>query len=422
MKSEFVKSARGQALFYETRQRRGFEFWWFGTLQTKQSRQPANDRLFQTKLLAQMNRLGRKGPYTCPVILEFEFLIESDRSPSIQNLTKHYLDLLMSPVDGVTAPRSKILLRDDSQVQLLSCTYNPIMKEDGLRIRVRRLADLFADLRLYEEILFGTFGSHFRIEDEEDDFTDDNHVEDWYDLQERKDLLIQHRGEQAYQSFELLSRLLAQKEFLKRNTLSLRVLSGLFGARHHPFRHDPKFVSMLQGLAKTARAASVPEMVTIDVGPRPLRTGETDLFKAKVKKELKDYRQRFPFLFPLLTGVEITIFYVPPKEGSKIDLDNLARKAIIPAVHEIMEPPVVHAAFWQALQKVKPDDPIVWTALDQYKGSPKVHVSGYEVLCVDRLANDPLNGSVKLLLHSGDLIMTPWTRLQRILDEWKDQI
>ena len=35
----------------------------------------------------------------------------------------------------------------------------------------------------------------------------------------------------------------------------------------------------------------------------------------------------------------MTIIYVPPLKAPKVDLDNLARKAIIPAVHEILEPP-----------------------------------------------------------------------------------
>jgi hypothetical protein len=423
MKSEFIDSAYGQALLYRTRQRRSFDFWWTGTLQTKKSRRPVDDRLFQTELLAQMERLGRKGPYTGPVLLEFQFLIESDRSPSIQNLTKHYLDLLMSPVDGVALRRSKIVLRDDSQVKFLSCTYNHILKEDGLRLRVRRLSDFFEDLKLYDAILSGTFHDRFEAKDEDaDEFTDDRHLEDWRDLQKRKDEWIQCHGEQAYKSFELLNRRLAQQEVLRRRSLPLRVLSDLFGGRHHPLRHYPDMTQIIQSTVQMTRTTFLHQVVTIDFGPRPLLEGDTDRFKAKVRRELQEYKQRIPFLFPLLTASAITIIYLPPKEGTKVDLDNLARKAIIPAVHEIMEPPATSATYWRALQQAQPNDQTVLNAIDQYKRSPKVHVSGYEVLCVDRLADDPPNGSVKLLLHSGDPTKTPLTRLERILDKWEDQV
>src|SRR5208283_2845979 len=100
-----------------------------------------------------------------PVILELQYSVESRQSPAIHSLTKHYLDLLMAPVPGVDAKRSRILLRDDSQVQFLSCTYSANMGEDNLRLRVRRLSDFFEDLNLYGDILHGRLDDGFELDE-----------------------------------------------------------------------------------------------------------------------------------------------------------------------------------------------------------------------------------------------------------------
>jgi hypothetical protein len=47
---------------------------------------------------------------------------------------------------------------------------------------------------------------------------------------------------------------------------------------------------------------------------------------------------------------------------------------------------------------------------------------GYDILCVDRLDDDPPNGSVKLLLHSGEAMQSTLTRLQNVLDEWENDV
>jgi hypothetical protein len=90
----------------------------------------------------------------------------------------------------------------------------------------------------------------------------------------------------------------------------------------------------------------------------------------------------------VLTTVGVTIIYVPPINGTKVDLDNLARKAIIPAVHDILQPPITSISFWRRLKEIQPGEPNIEASIDRYKGMPPVHVMSYDVLCVDRLADD----------------------------------
>jgi hypothetical protein len=61
---------------------------------------------------------------------------------------------------------ARILVRDDSQIEFLSCSYDSQLDKDGLRLRVRRLSDFFEDLELYTDIANANVGSRFEFEDD----------------------------------------------------------------------------------------------------------------------------------------------------------------------------------------------------------------------------------------------------------------
>jgi len=419
MYDDFLDSPRGRLLVYRKRQRRKFEFWWGKTLQNKNSRRAADDQEFQIELLRQMTRTGRKGPFTGPVILEFHYSAESRHSPAIHSLTKHYLDLLMAPVPGVDLGRSRLLLRDDSQVQFLSCSYNANMGEDLLRLRVRRLSDFFEDLQLYGDILHRSLDG-FEFEEEREEGR--SHLRDWRELRNHEAKWVELRGAESYGSFELLSRRDAQKEVLQQRSLPLSSLITLFGSRYHRLRNDPGSKAVIDNTAEMLRSGYSHPLVSADFGARPLQKGDTKIFRDRVQAELKAYKSRFPTPFPLLTPCGVTVFYVPPAKGNKVDLDNLVRKAIIPAVHEILKPPTTWATYWRSLLQARPGDPMVVEAQERYRNVTEFHVVSYEVLCLERLKNDPSNGYVKLLVHDGEPRRSSWSRLDEALDAWKEHV
>jgi hypothetical protein len=170
------------------------------------------------------------------------------------------------------------------------------------------------------------------------------------------------------------------------------------------------------------RSAYVHPIVSADFGHRPLKHGDTKMFRDRVQEALKDFKDRLPVLFPLLTPCGVTIFYVPPRQGGKVDLDNLVRRAIIPAVHEIFKPPVTPATFFRALEKAQPGGPNLAKSLERYRGSPEFHVASYDVLCLPRLDDDPANGSVKLILHDSEPDQTTWSSLDGVLSDWEDHV
>jgi Holliday junction resolvase RusA-like endonuclease len=422
MYRDFLESGYGQALQYRKRKRRQHETWWEGSLQTKTSRKPAGDQSFQNAVLKTMERLEQRGPYKGPVFVEFQFFPAPKTPPSIQNLTKHYLDLLMAPVAGLSLKRPKLLLQDDSQVLFLSCTYAPEMLGEGLRLRIRRLSDFFADLRLYQSIQSGDLGRRFDKNDDEFDLLDDSHLDDWNDLQGNKARWKKQLGQKAYDSFELMTKRFAQEEVLKQRKIPLKAMSSLFGAKHHALRNDRLMREILSVNSAMSRYAYFHDLIAVDFGSRPLKEGDTEAFKKRVRDGLESYKKRIPLFSPLLTTVGVTIIYVPPTSGTKVDLDNLARKAIIPAVHEILQPPITSVAFWRSLKEIQPDNPDIALSIDRYKSMPPVHIVGYDILCVDRLDDDPPNGSVKLLLHAGEAMQSTLTRLQNVLDKWESEV
>jgi hypothetical protein len=77
---------------------------------------------------------------------------------------------------------------------------------------------------------------------------------------------------------------------------------------------------------------------------------------------------------------------------------------------------------WRKLKEIHPDEPQIDASIDRYKRLPLVHVISYDVLCVDRLADDPPNGSLKLLPHAGDAMQSTLTKLEDVLGRWESDV
>jgi len=422
MYGDFLESAYGQALQYRKRRNRQFEIWWNGSLQTKGTRDSESNLSFQESVLTMMESLGRKGPYKGPLFLELQLHPPEKNAPSIQNLAKHYLDLLMSPLPGLSLNRKKLLLQDDSQIQFLSCSYAPMVFEEGIRLRVHRLSDFFADLKLYQALCSGDLGDRVKDKEDEDNLFEDDHVDSWLEFQRDRKEWKKRLGEEGFASYELMMQRFAQEQALKQRRIPLRALRGLFGTKHHDRSQHPMMKDVLLANASLSRFAYFHDLTAVDLGARPLVKGDSDHFRARVREGLKAYKKRIPLFSPLLVTVGVTIIYVPAVKAPKVDLDNLARKAIIPAVHEILEPPSSSIAGLRRLKVAHPDGDDIDEFIERLKKMPPVQVAGYDILCAERLPDDPPNGSVKLLLHAGDAMRSTLTHLKDVLDEWERDV
>lgn len=294
MYSRFLESAYGQALQYRKRRDRQFEIWWNGSLQTKGTRDSVSNLSFQKCVRKMMEDMGRKGPYKGPLFLELQFHPPEKNAPSIQNLAKHYLDLLMSPIQGLSLNRKKLLLQDDSQIRFLSCNYAPMIFEEGIRLRVHRLSDFFADLRLYRDLRSGDFGDRVKDKEDEDDLFEEDQIDSWLDFQRDRTDWKERLGEEAFASYELMMQRFAQEQALKQRKIPLRALGGLFGTKHNAFGHHPTMKDILLANASLSRFAYFHDLTAVDLGARPLITGDSDRFKARVREGLAAYKKRIP--------------------------------------------------------------------------------------------------------------------------------
>lgn len=102
---------------------------------------------------------GRKRAYTVPVAVQLDFAVTQNDPPAIHTLAKNYLDVLQKVEPSEAIGRRMLLLKDDRQVQCLVCNYQlrPRNAEPGVQIRVASMANLVADLELYERVRRGNF-------------------------------------------------------------------------------------------------------------------------------------------------------------------------------------------------------------------------------------------------------------------------
>ena len=420
MYNDFLESTKGRLLAYRKRKKRVVDFWWSGKLQSKKSATAKLNAQFQNELLENMKLYGRKGPFTGALMVEIQFWAGARNSPEVHSLAKHYLDLLQKPAPGVSLNRSRVLVRDDAQIEFLSCSYDSRMDEDGLRLRVRRLSDFFEDLELYNDIANGNLGSRFELSDDpHDEMNREYAVEHYLDFRKDKSGYAARFGSETADKMELIWKRDAQEALLANRRLELRSIASLLRPRYDHLRKDPTIASIIAATSRMTRSVYEYPFMSIDFGARAVKQGESKEFRERVRQGLTEAKTRTPLLYPLLTPCGVTVLYLPPLNASKIDLDNLVRESIIPSVHEILQPPGTPRDF---LLRINPADvdPHLAEMLERYKRGPKFHITGYQVFALPRNAEDPENGNVRLILHSGDVWKTTWEVLDSALSKWED--
>jgi hypothetical protein len=211
----------------------------------------------------------------------------------------------------------------------------------------------------------------------------------------------------------------AQEALLSDRRLDLRMIASLYRPRYHHLRKDTIIAAILESTSRMARSVYEYPFMSVDFGPRAVKQGESKEFRQRVRDGLMKAKQRTPLLYPLLAPCGITIFYLPPRNASKIDLDNLVRESILPSVHEILQPPATPRDFLATVNAGKVDRELA-EMLERYKRAPKFHITGYQILCLQRSSGDLENGNVRLILHGGDIWETPWQLLDDALTKWED--
>jgi hypothetical protein len=238
---------------------------------------------------------------------------------------------------------------------------------DKNSIRVQSYQYFLTDLELYQNC---------SEQDEEENFGSDAY-ERYREFMAGKFDFLKAHSTAVFESQEHMYRRNVQEQYFKNHALSLDRLSQLL--LEDDFREI---------VTTWMREFYQHPFVSIDIGSRPLKEGDSDIFNARLKAALLDATEKQRLLFPPLLPVGVTIFHIPPNGKHRpVDLDNLARK-ILPHIHKILKPPRTYA-------HARPGE-LSFAAKAMSREPSKIHkshVAFYTALTIPRLRNPGVNAA-----------------------------
>jgi len=382
---------------------------------------------FQREILAQMKQSGRIA-YRSPVVLEIDFFSHQKDPPAVHTLAKNYMDLLQEPVDDSGIERSRLLLADDRQIDVLIVNYHLRQLEDPeIRLQVDTVTNFAQDIALLERIRHHDFRDDpsYDVDSVWDEDSEGRRHDRLSDAMRELREWECHRADLEAQ--------LGPAGFEGMHRMNLMRAQGLHLDTFEPKVQDLLFLlgplvsggSGMEKLQAQMRDMIVTPPLMLDLTHAPVKGVGKDVFKTNVANALAAFKAEHSLLFPLLHTAGVTILCVPPKiqavEGKEqyVDLDNLARY-VIPAVHEVLEPPAdtVHtldvAAIADERLRKRCED-----RLERMKRTPKYSVTQYQIIRLPRLEGDPDNGLVRLALCNGGPYESLWSRMDQIIGRWE---
>lgn len=394
------------------------------------------DQQFVSEVARALEEQGRRAPFRVPVAIRMHFHVGLERTPpQIHQLPKHYLDLLQTPVANRPPDRRPLLLQDDRLVEALSCSYSFADEEPSapfMTFEVTTLTSFIRDLELHQRIATGDFDNidgvreleikhPYDLGDYEDELRDES-IDEYRRLVRTGESERGRYGEKLYEALLLMNKHAAQCEILKRRELRPVDIATLYGPIPGRRRHDELFRPIREAGAANIRQISVLGVACADLGPPAAQPGDSEILRGKVRSALEEMRDKYPILNPLFTTLGITLLYVRPLKAQAIDLDNLARRFVVPIVHEELKPP---ATSLHAIQHLKPDgieDDWARKGLERLRRAHKHQITRYQVFSLPRIKDDPPEGKITVLIHGGDEMDQRWSDYRDELEAWESVV
>lgn len=416
-RTEYLNTRKGQAL---RRWQRQFDIVSLKIDQEpngKKSIKPDDSAYFRETVSKELIRQKRRA-FKGDLILEFDFYTTKSNPPAVQSLAKNYLDLLHKEMPHIDNKKA-ILFKDDDQVKVLISNYH--LDRDGdvtpsIYIKAYRLSHFIKDVELTQRIK----QDRFTNTESDDDFKSFHELEDDkmdHFEQNPIDELIEFEKENNYDptfykihKYFLLRR--AQEHYLNNFLLSHHDLISLYQASfdsNKKYSEDNMFLSLWNN---SFNLISITTNL-IELGSPPLNSGDSKLFREKLELKLKDFKNRFRLLFPLLHPISVTIFYTPPLR-SVLDLDNLARK-VIPLLVEIFKPPSDYRS------SLSEDIPEQFRKEHNYAQSfPKSGITSYQIIHRKRTDETPDEGIVDFFITDGMYHENNiWQLTNKVIGKWE---
>lgn len=433
-RSEFTNSARAELFAYRKRKSARVQLYLELDAQSKKRLNTAAlDQQFVSDVEKALKEQGRHAPFRVPIAIRMHFHVGLEQMPpQIHQLPKHYLDLLQTPIASRPPDRRPLLLQDDRLVEALFCSYSFADEEPSapfMTFEVTTLTSFIRDLELHQRIATGDFDdvdgvrelkikNPYGLGDFEDEVGDDS-IDEYRRLVRMGENGRKQYGEKLYEALLLMNTHAAQLELLKRRELRPVDIGTLYGPISGRRRHDDLVRPLREASAANVRMITSLGVACADLGPPAAQTGDSEILKGKVRAALKKMHDDYPILNPFYSTVGVTLLYVRPAKAQQIDLDNLARRFVVPMVHEELKPP---ATSLHAIEQLKPDgieDKWVLDGLKRLRRAHKHQITRYQVFSLPRIKDDPPEGKITVLIHGGDEIDERWTTYRRELDSWE---
>ena len=433
---EYLQTVQGQLSLYR---QRAYNKMWMSIEQEPKSKKgiSAKDKdSFQNKIVDYLKKYHRRG-YRSKVAVQFRFAVTGKTPPPVQTLVKNYMDLICKPINGSKIGRKYLLLEDDRLVRALFASYYFAEEPEkpSIEIKISSYRDFLQDMQLIDKIQNNGFaedevypytgmeekysGNSFSwIKDDEDDFNDP--LEELNDWRLHKEENVKIAGKKGYKAMENMMIWEVQKKLLKISDYQLGNAFALLNM-HSKQPNDSYPNTLFNTFGEIYKSYIDILPICLDLSHIPLEKGETNQFKEKVKKRIKDFKKRYPILMPLLTPVKAIIFLTRPDFKIIFDYDNLARK-ILPIIVDEMQPPTTLGQYIDTEEI--PDTKIKEELAERKKkiAGIKTSVISYQVIELPRTADDPKEGRVRLFLGDGTSYECYWDKITGYLREWADSI
>jgi len=388
---------------------------------------------FQRKVLEAL-KLRHKRAYSSPLVLQIDFYTSQKNPPSIHNLAKNYLDLLKYPVPGSKIKNRRILYNDDRQIKLLIVNYC-LGGGQGVHIEVETLRNFICDLDLIRRIEMSDFEEsddfdyydltyfHKEIDgsgDNDLDIDDGFGSDDLRELEAEKNDYVKRGRLKFYLTYKDMIIRDIQRSYLKSRQITINSLLSIFPSYYLKEKSKVTGVKIFDDIAGIGR--NLVGTLGIRLPNKPTKRGGSSEFKKEIKVILEDFKRKFNELFPLKSVLGLTILFLPPKNQG-IDLDNLARKYIVPFVNDIVRPPRNYA---DTIDMENMEDGFLkkhlLDELNKLPKEPQYSITQYQIIEMPRLEQDSSEGYIRLLFNDGGYESNLWAKVKNILDEWEDAV
>ncbi len=218
---EFFRTRKGKAHLYQKRTGSRFSFIIKNIEPQSKKMKAAEQDILQEQIVKALNEQGQQA-YCGPIALQVDLATTGRTAPQAQTIAKNFLDLFSTRRPKVSGRRSKLLYRDDRQIQALSVSCRHGQSHPYIAVHSQRFSDALKDLELAAEAA-GSSDLDWHREWEEE--TDNDSIQSFRDLLQDPQHGRSKLGDDTYEALLKMTRWQAQRALLNRSRVTTQQLA-----------------------------------------------------------------------------------------------------------------------------------------------------------------------------------------------------